>query len=498
MTFPGWATAISAGPPDEVGQAVTFVVDSVSIPGLFSAAPTIGPDGTLAFTSAKDQNGVATVTAHVVDTGGTANGGEDTGLPVTFTITVQPVNDMPVCTPLRVATSQNSPVSGQLTCTDVDGDTLHFHKVASPTHGSATVNDDGTFTYQPVASFVNSADSLTFRADDGALTSPTVTLTIDVEPDPTAHNDLASVIQGTGPNPINVLANDVDRDPTHTIAVTSVTQGTKGRVTITGGGTGVSYDPTGLLTGTDSFTYTITDTAARTSQGVVFITIARDTLTPVAAAPVTAVISPATLGSTTMSVRVTWPPATDVGTGVKSYQLQESASGGTYRSVTLSPASTRSVARSVTLTRSYRYRVRAVDAVGNVGAWVTGPSMVFGRYQETATSVAYGGSWSLSSSSSFYGGKARFTGGAGATATFTFTGSSVGWLAALGPTRGSATVAVDGVAVSAVSLHSSRTTYRRMVFARSWPTVGPHTVTITVLRTAGHPRIDLDAFIVIR
>jgi len=90
-----WATSISAGPPNESGQTLTFIVQSNSNPNLFSAAPGIAADGTLTFTPADDAFGSATVTIVLQDDGGTAYGGVDTSLPYTFTLTITSVNDVP-------------------------------------------------------------------------------------------------------------------------------------------------------------------------------------------------------------------------------------------------------------------------------------------------------------------------------------------------------------------------------------------------------------------
>jgi large repetitive protein len=74
---------------------VGFVVSTGS-PALFSAQPAVASDGTLTFTPAAEAWGVATVTVHAVDDGGTANGGVDTSAPAVFTVTIAPVNDAPV------------------------------------------------------------------------------------------------------------------------------------------------------------------------------------------------------------------------------------------------------------------------------------------------------------------------------------------------------------------------------------------------------------------
>jgi large repetitive protein len=87
QTVPNWATAISAGPADEAGQSLTFLV-SADNPALFAAQPAISADGTLTYTPQPGTSGVATITVRLQDDGGTANGGIDTSAPQTFTITI--------------------------------------------------------------------------------------------------------------------------------------------------------------------------------------------------------------------------------------------------------------------------------------------------------------------------------------------------------------------------------------------------------------------------
>jgi uncharacterized delta-60 repeat protein len=88
QTVPGWATASSAGPPNEASQALNFLV-STNNNSLFAVAPTIDPaTGTLTYTPAPGALGSATVTVQLHDNGGTANGGVDTSAPQTFVVTV--------------------------------------------------------------------------------------------------------------------------------------------------------------------------------------------------------------------------------------------------------------------------------------------------------------------------------------------------------------------------------------------------------------------------
>jgi hypothetical protein len=83
-----WASAISAGPANESGQAVVFEVVGNTNASLFAAGPAISPAGTLTYTPAADGNGTATITVRVRDDGGTANGGVDVSATQSFTITV--------------------------------------------------------------------------------------------------------------------------------------------------------------------------------------------------------------------------------------------------------------------------------------------------------------------------------------------------------------------------------------------------------------------------
>src|SRR5207247_8271538 len=72
QTVPNWATAISAGPADESGQALNFIVTN-SNNALFSVQPALSASGTLTYTPAANATGSATVTVALHDNGGTTN-----------------------------------------------------------------------------------------------------------------------------------------------------------------------------------------------------------------------------------------------------------------------------------------------------------------------------------------------------------------------------------------------------------------------------------------
>ena len=101
------------------------------------------------------------------------DGNEDGSAPVAlpFNLTVTPVNDAPIAATDTYVATEDTPLTvatgGVLTNdTDADHDTLTAIKVSEPSHGTLTLNPNGSFTYTPVANF-NGTDSFTYKANDG-------------------------------------------------------------------------------------------------------------------------------------------------------------------------------------------------------------------------------------------------------------------------------------------------------------------------------------------
>ena len=266
QTVANWATAISAGPANEAGQAVDFVVTNDNN-ALFSSQPSVSPDGTLTFTPAAAASGAATVSVAIHDDGGTANGGTDSSAVQTFIITV---NNAPVATAQSASTNEDTPLSLTLSGTDSDGGSLTFSIVTGPTRGSlgslSAVTCSGgvpntctagvTYTPNPDA---NGSDSFTFRVNDGGGNSApaTVSITITAVDDaPVAVGDSATVAEDSGATAVDVLANDTDVDG-GPISVSSVTQPANGTVVITNAGADLTYQPVANFCGSDSFTYSV-------------------------------------------------------------------------------------------------------------------------------------------------------------------------------------------------------------------------------------------------
>ncbi len=92
----GWATAISKGPSNESSQTDSFQISSNNNPSLFSAGPAaVSSAAHPELHAGADANGSATIGVEAKDSGGVANGGDDTSAEQTFTISVTAVNDAP-------------------------------------------------------------------------------------------------------------------------------------------------------------------------------------------------------------------------------------------------------------------------------------------------------------------------------------------------------------------------------------------------------------------
>lgn len=147
--------------------------------------------------------------------------------------------------------------------TDADLDALTAVLGTTTGNGTLSLAADGSFSYTPDPGFVGS-DSFTYRADDGSVPSGLATVTIDVtDAAPVAVADAytvdknASISVGAG---TGVLANDTDPDAGETLTASVVSGPTDGSVTLAPDGS-FDYTPDPGFSGTDSFTYQVSDGA---------------------------------------------------------------------------------------------------------------------------------------------------------------------------------------------------------------------------------------------
>ena len=224
-----------------------------------------------------------------------------------------------------------------------------------------------------------------------------------------------------------------------------------------------------------------------------------DTTGPIANPPSAAIPVRSTAGTTgpgDVPVKIAWNGA-DATSGVASYLLEASLDGAPYAPQTLpSPAGT-TVVMTLSTSHTYRFRVTATDRAGNVGLPAEGAPVSIAIVQESASAVRYSAGWRKVSSSNALGGTLKYSTLSGSTATFRFTGSAISLVGPLGPTRGVAKVLIDGVAAGAFNEYAKVGRSRQVVYSRT-VAPGAHTITIKLVGTAGHPRVDLDAFVVLK
>jgi hypothetical protein len=210
------------------------------------------------------------------------------------------------------------------------------------------------------------------------------------------------------------------------------------------------------------------------------------------------VLAGTNLGATTVPVQQRWTNSTG---GAVQYDVWLKTDDGSYVQQTLSTPTASTAVFKLERTHDYQFVARAKDAAGVWGAWAFGTKFNVGEYQEnyTATNPAYAGTWTRAAWTSASDGYLNVSATAGDTAKFTFTGTSVAWIATKSSNRGQADVYFDGVRVKTVDLYSATTTSAQAVaYARSWATSGQHTLEVRVLGTAGHPKVDVDAFVRLR
>jgi hypothetical protein len=257
-----------------------------------------------------------------------------------------------------------------------------------------------------------------------------------------------------------------------------------------------TIDPTGRFVATSEGSGQIV-ASANGVVGTASITVLSDPSAPVAKPPVVTLPVGRGLG-TVVPVTVTWDAASDEGSGVASYELQRSVDGHAWATMPTASPTARTAALTLTRNKTYQFQVRAVDLAGNVGDWMAASAFKLAVAQETTRALKFvKGTWSKTTSPSYDGGGARSTRTVGGIARFTFTGNGFAWVTARSSVRGAARVYVDGIFAGNVNTYSTTSAARLMLFTKSWSTSAKRTVEIRAVGTPGHPRVDLDSFVVL-
>lgn len=185
----------------------------------------------------------------------------------------------PVATGGSTSLGEDTSTTLTLTASDADGDTLTYSVVTAPAHGSVALTGNSAL-YTPAANFFGT-DSFTFRARDttGAYSNvATINITVNGVNDPPTATVQSVYVPRNGSGTINLQGADADGDALTCAVVTGPGHGsaTEGSECV------VTYRPTRLYSGADSFTFTVSDGRATSAAATVSITVGLTNRAPVA------------------------------------------------------------------------------------------------------------------------------------------------------------------------------------------------------------------------
>lgn len=183
----------------------------------------------------------------------------------------EPTNKAPQTVADELSTEKDQAITLNVLSNDSDanGDALTIIEVSKPQFGTATT-DGQTITYTPNVGF-EGADTFTYLVSDGkgGETAGSVTINVGTNQFPIAGEDSATTAPGAAVT-INVGANDSDPDG-DALAIIIDRGPSNGTVTVETGQ--IVYTPNAGFTGTDTFTYIVTDGKGGTATATVTVTV---------------------------------------------------------------------------------------------------------------------------------------------------------------------------------------------------------------------------------
>jgi len=225
--------------------------------------------------------------------------------------------------------------------------------------------------------------------------------------------------------------------------------------------------------------------------------VERDTVAPAGTGtPVAKLVAGESMRGTRARARLAWSPATDPGgSGVGGYVVERQVDGGPFSP--LATPTTSSLPIILARDRDYTYRVAPLDRDGNRGAWTISAPVRVALTQQTYAGITFRKRWRTSTDARYSGGSVRRAMVRKASATFLFIGRGIAFVSSTGGTRGKARIYINGRYRATNDLRGPAS-YRVQAWRKAWTTSATRTIKVVVLGTSGRPRVDVDAFIVLR
>jgi VCBS repeat-containing protein len=261
------AQGVLANDTDVDGSTLTASVVTPPVSGTL----TLNTNGSFTYVPPAGFSGVRTFTYRASDGAAFSN---------TVTVTIA-INGAPVAGANSYTTAEDTPLTvnapGVLANdSDPEGQPITAMNVTQPSQGSVALNANGSFTYTPAANFFGS-DSFTYQASDGVRVSAPATVSLTVTPvndAPVANNDSYTGLPGqtfSATAALGVLANDSDAENSP-LTLTQLSAPASGVLNLAADGS-FTFMPNTGFTGTDTFTYRVSDGLLNSAPAVVTLNI---------------------------------------------------------------------------------------------------------------------------------------------------------------------------------------------------------------------------------
>jgi len=169
------------------------------------------------------------------------------------------INQRPVAYDAQLTVLEDNTLNSSMNAVDADGDRLNYFITSATSNGTVNISNaaTGSFSYVPNADFFGT-DQFSFRVDDGYSESHTATVTITVDSvndKPLAEDLIITTFEDT---PFDGVFKGSDVDSS-ALTYQIVSNGSLGTAVVTDSSGTFRYTPNNAATGTDSFTYVVTD-----------------------------------------------------------------------------------------------------------------------------------------------------------------------------------------------------------------------------------------------